>query len=394
MKILILSHAQYITVGLPKIIEFAESLVELGHEVWLCVTSRVKRWGIRRHIKNGVQIIECPSLLVGGLRHGADPFDCLNRIWVLKKERFDVVHCVASRPTVFYPGLFMRKSGRYPTLIYEWEDSFAEGGVALEMRGALYDRLFGWIEKYYEEKLARLADGLIVVSNFLKQRAIRLGVNEEVILKQIKGMKELGLDLPERESAKRKVLEDNGHGVVLTYVGSIYESDLALMFRAFQQAAKKHPEICLKLVGYNRKWPQNIPANVKILPRIPDKEYALNLAATDVFLLPLKCSTANISRYPSKFGDYLSVGRPVVATPLPEVKEIVREGRCGYVSEGDSVGAFSSALVKALDDRDNWPLLGNNGKAYAKRYLSWEHISPKVVAFYEEIQRAEKSVGN
>jgi len=394
MRVLILSHAQYVTVGLPKIIEFAESLVGLGHKVILCVTSRVKRWGIVRHVKNSVQIVECPSLLVGGLRHGVDPFDVLNRIWVLRKEKFDIVHCVASRPTVFYPGIFLRKMSRATTLIYEWEDSFTEGGVALEMRGVLYYRLFGWIEKYYEEKLARLADGLIVVSDFLKQRSHKLGVNEEKILKQIKGVKELALNLPDKESAKRKLLGNNDHGFVFTYVGSIYDSDLSLMFSAFQKAAKNHPEIRLRLIGYNRKRPKKIPANVKILPRIPDDEYAMNLVATDVFLLPLRCSTANISRYPSKFGDYLSVGRPVVATPLPEVKEIVREGRCGYISESDSVESFSGALLKALEDRVNWTLLGNNGRKYAKKYLSWEHIIPKVVAFYEEIQRAEKSVGN
>ena len=324
---------------------------------------------------------------MGRLRHGVDPFDCLNRIWALRNERFDVVHCVASRPTVFYPGLFMRKAGRCPTLIYEWEDSFSEGGVALEMRGALYDRLFGWIEKYYEEKLAKCADGVIVVSDFLKKRAVRLGVDGRKILKQIKGMPEISLDLPEKNWAKKQVLGRNRTGPVFTYVGSIYDADLSLLFRAFEEVSRAHSNIRLRLLGYNRKRSGRIPNNVTILPRIPEEEYRLNLAATDVFVLPLKCSTANISRYPSKFGDYIAAGKPVVATPLPEIKRIIDRGRCGYVAEGDSVEAFGNAMLTALGDRKNRELLGRNGKEYAERHLYWRRIASNVIEFYDRMRR-------
>ncbi len=382
MNILILSHAQYITVGLPKIIEFAEALVCLGHSVTLTVTSRRNRWNVRRHMKNGLEIIESPSWMFGKLRHGADPFDALCRIFFLKNRSFDVVHCVASRPTVFYPGLLQkRRTGA--VLIYEWEDSFTEGGVVLERSGRLYYRLFGWIERYYEESLLKYADGVIVVSDFLKERALRLGVKKEKILKQVKGSKILKEPLPDKVTARNRL--NNGYEkyeIILTYAGSIYESDLELLFNAFQKVLLENPKLRLQLVGYNRKMPSHIPAHTVILPRIPEDEYWLRLAASDLFVLPLKCTQANISRYPSKIGDFLTAGRPIIATPIPQVMNIMLNGQCGFISKDDSAIGFADAMRQAFGVQEKWEQLGLLARSYAKDNLSWSIVAHSILEFY------------
>ena len=388
MKILILSHAQYITVGLPKIIEYAESLNSLGHDVTLCVTSKANRWGINNHTVNGIKIIESPSLLFGSLRHGIDPFDVINRVFYLKDKYFDIVHCVASRPTVFYPALYLKRRQKVK-IIYEWEDSFGLNGVALERGGATYCRLFGWIEKYFEESILKYADGVIVVSEFLKNRALQLGFKQENILKQIKGVK--FAKIPDQQFARVRLLpESEKNAIVFTYAGSIYESDLGLMLKAFEKVSIVYPEVRLRLIGYNRKWPKTVPANVKILPRIPDEDYNMNIAATDVFLLPLKSSVANISRYPSKFGDYLAAGRPVISTPHPEISRIINTAACGYISEDDSIDAVSETILKALKDRNNWETMGRNARDYALNQLSWNRIGERLIAFYNRIALKEK----
>lgn len=385
MNILILSHAQYITVGLPKIIEFAETLASLGHQVTLCTTSRTRRWGFDEHLVNGVRIIESPSLMLGRFRHGADPYDVLHRIFLLKKEHFDVIHCIASRPTVFYPGVYLKKKYR-SLLIYEWEDSFAEGGVALERRGPSYYRLFGGVEKYFEEAILKYADGVVVVSDFLRERAARLGVRDQKILQQVKGTQLIHEDLPLKHEAKQKLFQEGEDGTVLfTYVGSIYESDLDLLLKSFGIMSVVHSNVKLFLIGYNRKHPQSVPRGVKILPRIPYEDYVNCLAATDVFVLPLKCSIGNISRYPSKFGDYLAVGRPVVATPLPVIQKMIQAADCGYIAETDMVEAFAASMTEAVRDRARWSTLGENARQYASQHLSWDQLSKRMIGFYQQL---------
>lgn len=390
MKILILVHAQYITVGLQKIIEFAESLVELGHDVTLCTTSKTSRWHISQHKTNGVNIIEFPSILIGRLRHGIDPLDVVRRIMFLRNRKFDVIQCMTSRPTVYFPGIYLKKKHK-AILIYEWEDSFGDGGVALERGGRLYNYLFGWIEKYFEESILKYADGVIVVSEFLKQRALKLGTKSEKILKQVKGTKFSKSYLPDKLAAREEIIpKADNDKTIFTYIGSIYDSDLILLFKTFSRVCKIHRNIRLHLVGFNRRAPKNLPKEVSIIPRIPYEEYLKYVAATDVFLLPLKCSVANISRYPSKFGDYLAAGKPVISTPIPEIEYIIKRANCGYTSVDDSIEAYREAFLRAMDDREGWDLMGDNGTKYVQKYLSYNYISDRIISFYKQIALKRK----
>ena len=384
MNVLILTHGQYITVGLPKVIEFAETLAELGHDVTLCATSKTKRYGVVEHHKNGITIIEFPSLLTGRLRHGADPFDALNRVLFLRKRSFDLIHCFGSRPTVYYPGICQKKKDN-AVLILEWEDSFSEGGVALARGGPLYYRLFGWIEKYFEEAAIPHADGVLVVSDYLMKRSLKLGVKPDNIRKQIKGTKFINKTFPKKSEARKVFSNYDEQTTILTYVGSIYESDLQLLMRAIEIASTFHPDMQVHLVGFNRQPPKYTPLNVKIISRIPEDDYIRHLAATDLFLLPLRLSTANISRYPSKFGDYLAVGRPVIATPHPEIKRMIELGKLGYVSLDDTAQSFSDTIIKSIEDRKNWPTLGENANNYANDNLAWDGIAKECISFYGKI---------
>lgn len=384
MNVLILTHGQYITVGLPKVIEFSEAVAGLGHDVTLCATSKTKRFGVVEHYKNGIKILEFPSLLMGRLRHGADPFDALNRILFLRNRSFDLIHCFGSRPTVYYPGICQKKKDN-AVLILEWEDSFSEGGVALARGGALYYRLFGWIEKYFEEAIIPHADGVLVVSDYLMKRALKLGANLDSIRKQIKGTKFIDKTFPKKSEVRKVISNCDEKTTILTYVGSIYESDLQLLMRAIEISSTFHPDMRVHLVGFNRQPPKITPLNVKIFSRIPEDDYIRHLAASDLFLLPLRNSTANISRYPSKFGDYLAVGRPVIATPHPEIKRMIELGKFGYVSLDDTVQSFSETIIKAIEDRKNWPTLGKNANNYAKNNLAWDVIARECLSFYGKI---------
>jgi len=385
MKILIASHAQYITAGLPKVIEFAEAMSALGNEVVLCVTSKTRKFGVVEHSSNGVRIIETPSLLSGRLRHGVDIFDLINRIRVLKDTKFDIIHCMASRPTVFYPALFLKRK-HASTLIYEWEDSFAESGVALERSGPKYYKLFGRVEKYFEEEIVKYADGIIVVSDFPNQRASSLGARGDRIFQQVKGSRLVGETLQERAHAKREVLPDSLQGkTILAYVGTIYKNDLAILFEAFSKVSSRCEEARLLLVGYNTEHPSKIPDKVTIIPRVPISEYLAYLAATDLFVLPLACSMANIARYPSKFSDYLACGRPVVSTPIPVVSRIINEAKCGYLTADDTSDALGASILAAIDDRSNWECLGARSRDYARMHFSWNTIATRTVNFYNHI---------
>lgn len=70
------------------------------------------------------------------------------------------------------------------------------------------------------------------------------------------------------------------------------------------------------------------------------------IAGWDVAMLPLVCNEATLFTSPSKTAQYLAAGKPVVATPIPNVVEPY--GRDGLAWIGDNFGEFADALDEAL----------------------------------------------
>lgn len=61
-------------------------------------------------------------------------------------------------------------------------------------------------------------------------------------------------------------------------------------------------------------------------------------------------------------------GRPVLATAVGGVSEVVRDGREGYLAESATVSCLRRTLNLALADASRWPELGQQGHRTAERF--------------------------
>ena len=90
----------------------ARYLVRRGHTVTLLTISAERRWGFRREVSEGVEIIETPDLLWGVGRSGWDLWDAISRVMFLRGRQWDVVHAWDCRPAVILPALYARGQSR------------------------------------------------------------------------------------------------------------------------------------------------------------------------------------------------------------------------------------------------------------------------------------------
>lgn len=74
--------------------------------------------------------------------------------------------------------------------------------------------------------------------------------------------------------------------------------------------------------------------------------------------------------FPTKLGEYLSTGNPVIVTKVGEIEKYLNEDSA-YLSEPDSVENFSLKLIEALTDK-NSKIIGNNGRYIAMKTFSHE----------------------
>ena len=78
--------------------------------------------------------------------------------------------------------------------------------------------------------------------------------------------------------------------------------------------------------------------------------------------------------------------KPVVATDVGSIPEIIENGKTGYVVPPRNIEKLSEAIVKILIDKQKRKIMGENGYKKMQEELSWDKIAEKTIDVYEEIE--------
>ena len=140
---------------------------------------------------------------------------------------------------------------------------------------------------------------------------------------------------------------------IVGYIGVLAEW---LDFELMAEAARLRPHISFVLIGGRglEREPSFAPASaLRQLPNVHllgHKDYAslpAYLAAFDAAMIPRKVSRLTNAMDPVKIYEYFSQGKPVVATPMAELR---RFGEAVYLAEGSE--EFARQLDRALSEDD------------------------------------------
>lgn len=169
-------------------------------------------------------------------------------------------------------------------------------------------------------------------------------------------------------------------GPVLGYVGVI---DERLDYDLIAHLAGEWPEASIAMVG------PVVKVDPATLPQAPNvhwfgqRQYA-DLPAIvrgfDACLMPFALNEATEFINPTKTLEYLASGRPVISTPVPDV----RANFAPYVAIGSTHASFLSLVRAALDVPD--PLHRQRGIEHARQH-GWEAIVDTMLGHIEEAAR-------
>jgi glycosyltransferase involved in cell wall biosynthesis len=260
------------------------------------------------------------------------------------------------------------------------------GGTTVERPGGIADRFFAPFETFFEESFRKYADGSVVLTSALEYRAIDLGVSPGSIVRIPHGADVEGIKPLDRNEAREKI------GVrketpVLGYVGMMFTRDADLMIRAFEIIQAHDNRIQLFLIGNsNVRIPQKFieSGSVVITGSLSYEKLQEYIACCDVMLLPLKDSIANRGRWPSKVGDYLAAGKPVIACRVGDVASLIEDGKCGVLT-GDTPEDFASKTLNTLHHSDWLQEMGKNARQVAEAKLNWKLLTDQLEQFYLRI---------
>ena len=91
--------------------------------------------------------------------------------------------------------------------------------------------------------------------------------------------------------------------------------------------------------------------------------------------------------FPNVVVEYFAAGRPVVATAVGGVPEIVRQGENGLLVPPGSAGALSEALARLVDDSELRRRMGRNGRALVERELTVDVEVGRTQEVYDRVLR-------
>jgi len=103
---------------------------------------------------------------------------------------------------------------------------------------------------------------------------------------------------------------------------------------------------------------------------VPPVQVPAYLQAADLLALP-NSGAAEISRLytsPLKLFEYLASGRPVIASDLPSIREILTHGLNGWLVPPDDPPALAAGITTLLDAPDLGSALARQGRAIARQH--------------------------
>jgi glycosyltransferase involved in cell wall biosynthesis len=275
--------------------------------------------------------------------------------WILLRERPDIVHTHSSKAGIL--GRWAAKLAGVPVIIHTYHGFGFNDRQSWPVR-TLY---------ILAEKLTALVtDKFIAVSKDNIEKAEEYGIgspeNYTLIRSGIETAKFNGsnLDLPK----KRKELDIPPDSQVVTTIGPFKpQKNLRDFVAAAELIAKSSPLTTFLVIGDGELRPElelqiqaaGLTGRVRLLGwrrDIPEL-----LGATDVFVM-----TSLWEVLPRAILEAMSSGRPVVANAVDGVKEIVKDGETGYLTEPLEPAKTAECALKLLRDPSLAGRLGANGR--------------------------------
>lgn len=128
---------------------------------------------------------------------------------------------------------------------------------------------------------------------------------------------------------------------------------------------------------------RDLSAYVTVLPWVSDVPRML--AACDVLTFP--SIEPHFARPVLEAG---AMGKPVVASTIAGVTELVRHAETGMLVPPGDVAALAQALIAVLTDDDLAASLGEHARAHIVRHFSRDAVVPRIMGVYETLTAADE----
>lgn len=237
-------------------------------------------------------------------------------------------------------------------------------------------------EQSYIDTILKLS-GLFVISNPLKHYFQQYGIPSSkihIINMTVDPSRFIGL---KKQPSKIKYIAYCG-------TASNTKDGVDELIKAFYLVTKTHSDVKLMIIG---KTPQNDEANknLELINNLGLKEKVIFTGIVSFHDMPQLLKNAEIMAldrpdnmqakygFPTKLGEYLLSGNPVVVTAVGDIPYYLENGVSALIVPPSDATSFSQSLIWILDNPDKAKIIGENGRKVAMAFFNSQIESEKII---------------
>jgi glycosyltransferase involved in cell wall biosynthesis len=289
-----------------------------------------------------------------------------------------VIHSGGNVPAYVF-GLLRPLLRSKPIIIYDVHaDTLEESHLEPGIRG----RAFA-VENFFMEYVAtRASDYFVVASRRLKGRLLERGIPSARIEVISNGV-DVRFFRPRRKKPKSRSF------FRVAYAGAFqtWQSIEALI-----SAGETLPDnIVFRMIGFGnqdgelkRRIRERLGTRVELIDWTPRERLIPLLSDSDVLIIP-RMNREVSAAFPTKFGEYAALGKPVIVTGIDETSELVKSYDCGFVSE-PTVKSIADTIRQASNSsKEDLLRKGRNARKLAETELDMKMVGRKYAAMISRL---------
>jgi PEP-CTERM/exosortase A-associated glycosyltransferase len=266
-----------------------------------------------------------------------------------------------------------------------WEDAAVDTGKTQEGRPRYR------LVRALETTVCRRASQIICICEGLRQDVIARGFDESKV-----AVAPNAVDTAKFQPAGEKDAElVDSLGLqgkkVVAFIGSFFKYEgLAYAVEAMKIIASSRRDLVLLLVGAGNEYAalrqqvidEGLSEAVLFTGRVPFSEVGRYYSVADLMLFPRESIRLTELVTPLKPLEAMAMMKPVAASDIGGHRELIEDGRTGFLFEADRADILAKRIQEIVDDEEGLKSVTRNAIEFVERERNWRSVARTYMDIY------------
>jgi len=222
--------------------------------------------------------------------------------------------------------------------------------------------------------IAKSSDKIVAPTNFIKKYIRSSGVSAKRIFVVPNGADTKVFD-SKNYAIRSKSKADAEKSKLCVYCGRIESwAGINIIIKLCNIFQQKHLKVKFLIVGHGNENVTGLQ-NATIIKEVPYEDVPKILSAANVILVPFPRNVVSHAASPLKLFEGMSMRKPIVASDLDGIGEVIIDFENGLLADPDNVDEWFEDIMHLLNNESVAIEIGKNARKTIEEKYDWNHIA-------------------